>query len=144
MIKNFRMSRKVFAWPYILFMLLFIVTPLVMVLVNAFLADGKLTLDNFVDFFSDRSSLDVLAVSLIVGFVTTLLCLLLGYPIAYILSKTESGKILVLLFILPMWVNFLIRTLATKSIFEWMGVKLGIGTVIFGMVYNYLPFMIKC
>lgn len=47
---------------------------------------------------------------------TTLLCLLLGYPIAYILSKTESGKILVLLFILPMWVNFLIRTLATKSI----------------------------
>ena len=142
MIKNFRMSRKVFAWPYILFMLLFIVTPLVMVLVNAFLADGKLTLDNFVDFFSDRSSLDVLAVSLIVGFVTTLLCLLLGYPIAYILSKTESGKILVLLFILPMWVNFLIRTLATKSIFEWMGVKLGIGTVIFGMVYNYLPFMI--
>ncbi|MFR7766346.1 MAG: ABC transporter permease [Lachnospiraceae bacterium] len=47
-----------------------------------------------------------------------------------------------LLFILPMWVNFLIRTLATKSIFEWMGVKLGIGTVIFGMVYNYLPFMI--
>lgn len=51
MIKNFRMSRKVFAWPYILFMLLFIVTPLVMVLVNAFLADGKLTLDNFVDFF---------------------------------------------------------------------------------------------
>lgn len=51
MIKNFRMSRKVFAWPYILFMLLFIVTPLVIVLVNAFLADGKLTLDNFVDFF---------------------------------------------------------------------------------------------
>lgn len=47
-----------------------------------------------------------------------------------------------LLFILPMWVNFLIRTLAIKSIFDWLKVPLGMGTVIFGMVYNYLPFMI--
>lgn len=136
------MRREVFAFPYVLFMLLFIVTPLVMVLVNAFLDDGKLTFNNFISFFADSNSLNVLAISLIVGLVTTLLCLLLGYPIAYILSKSNSGKILVLLFILPMWVNFLIRTLATKSIFDWLGIKLGIGTVIFGMVYNYLPFMI--
>lgn len=136
------MSRRVFAYPYVLFMLLFIVTPLVMILVNAFIADGKLSFDNFVSFFTDRNSLNVLAISLVVGFVTTLLCLLLGYPIAYILSKMDSGKILVLLFILPMWVNFLIRTLAIKSIFDWLKVPLGMGTVIFGMVYNYLPFMI--
>lgn len=142
MLKKFRMSRRVFAYPYVLFMLLFIVTPLVMILVNAFIADGKLSFDNFVSFFTDRNSLNVLAISLVVGFVTTLLCLLLGYPIAYILSKMDSGKILVLLFILPMWVNFLIRTLAIKSIFDWLKVPLGMGTVIFGMVYNYLPFMI--
>ncbi len=142
MLKKFRMSRRVFAYPYVLFMLLFIVTPLVMILVNAFIAGGKLSFDNFVSFFTDRNSLNVLAISLVVGFVTTLLCLLLGYPIAYILSKMDSGKILVLLFILPMWVNFLIRTLAIKSIFDWLKVPLGMGTVIFGMVYNYLPFMI--
>ena len=47
-----------------------------------------------------------------------------------------------MLFVLPMWVNFLIRTLATKTIFESIGVSMGMGTVIFGMVYNYLPFMI--
>jgi ABC-type spermidine/putrescine transport system, permease component I len=53
-----------------------------------------------------------------------------------------SGKLFVLLFILPMWVNFLIRTLATKAIFVSLEIPLGMGTVIFGMVYNYLPFMI--
>ncbi|MFR7766347.1 MAG: hypothetical protein ACLU1U_03660 [Lachnospiraceae bacterium] len=56
MIKNFRMSRKVFAWPYILFMLLFIVTPLVMVLVNAFLADGKLTSTTLLTFSGQKQS----------------------------------------------------------------------------------------
>ncbi len=140
--KNFKLTRKVFSYPYILFLTVFVVVPLSLLLVNSFLVDGKLSFDNFKEFFSGKASLLVLANSIIVGLVTTGLCLLLGYPVAYLLVKFDAGKIFVLLFILPMWVNFLIRTLATKAIFVALGVKLGMFTVVFGMVYNYLPFMI--
>ncbi len=141
--KKFKLTKKVFSYPYILFMLLFVIIPLVLILVNAFLdGDKNLTLENFKMFFSSKSSLIVLGNSVFVGFVTTALCLIIGYPVAYILSKMSSGKIIVLLFILPMGVNFLIRTLATKAIFIAMDITLGMGTVLFGMVYNYLPFMI--
>lgn len=141
--KKFRLTKKAFSIPYILFLLLFVVIPLVLILVNAFLdKNGSLTLSNFKAFFSSSSSLIVLGNSLLVGVITTLLCLIIGYPVAYILSKMPSGKILVLLYIIPMGVNFLIRTLATKAIFIALDVELGMGTVIFGMVYNYLPFMI--
>lgn len=141
--KKFKLTKRVFSYPYVLFMLLFVVLPLVMILVNAFLdSDNNLTLENFKTFFSESSSLIVLGNSVFVGLVTTALCLLIGYPVAYFLSKMSSGKVLVLFFVLPMWVNFLIRTLATKVIFLAMDVTLGMGTVIFGMVYNYLPFMI--
>ena len=140
--KNFKLTRKVFSYPYILFLTVFVVVPLSLLLVNSFLVDGKLSFDNFKEFFSGKASLLVLANSIIVGLVTTGLCLLLGYPVEYLLVKLDAGKMFVLLFILPMWVNFLIRTLATKAIFVALGVKLGMFTVVFGMVYNYLPFMI--
>lgn len=140
--KNFKLTRKVFSYPYILFLTVFVVVPLSLLLVNSFLVNGKLSFDNFKEFFSGKASLLVLANSIIVGLVTTGLCLLLGYPVAYLLVKFNAGKMFVLLFILPMWVNFLIRTLATKAIFVALGVKLGMFTVVFGMVYNYLPFMI--
>lgn len=141
--KKFKLTKKVFSYPYMLFMLLFVVLPLVLILVNAFLdSDNNLTVENFKTFFTSSSSLVILGNSLFVGLVTTAICLLVGYPVAYILSKMSSGKIVVLLFILPMWVNFLIRTLATKAIFIALGVNLGMGTVLFGMIYNYLPFMI--
>ena len=141
--KKFRLTKKAFSVPYILFLILFVVIPLVLILVNAFLdSDNNLTFENFRMFFSSKSSLVVLGNSLLVGIITTALCLLLGYPVAYILSKYSSGKILGLLYVIPMGVNFLIRTLATKAIFIALGVELGMGTVIFGMVYNYLPFMI--
>ena len=142
-LKGFKLTRKAFSYPYILFMLLFIVVPLVLILVNAFLdGSGNLTVENFKVFFTERSSLIVLANSLLVGVVTTLICLIIAYPLAYILSKYNSGRILVLLYVLPMWVNFLIRTLATKEIFVALNIELGMGAVLFGMVYNYLPFMI--
>ena len=140
--KPFTLNRKVFAYPYMLFMLIFVVLPVVMILINAFLVDGQLSLKNFETFFTESASMEILANSLLVGLITTLLCLAIGYPVAFILSKMNSGKVLVMLFVLPMWVNFLIRTLATKTILESIGVSMGMGTVIFGMVYNYLPFMI--
>lgn len=142
-VKKLKLTKKVFSIPYILFLLLFVVIPLVLILVNAFLDNGNnLTLDNFKTFFTSKSSLVVLGNSLLVGIITTVLCLIIGYPVAYFLSKMSSGRILVLLYIIPMGVNFLIRTLATKAIFIALGVELGMGTVLFGMVYNYLPFMI--
>lgn len=142
-VKKLKLTKKVFSLPYILFLLLFVVIPLVLILVNAFLDNGNnLTLDNFKTFFTSKSSLVVLGNSLLVGIITTALCLIIGYPVAYFLSKMSSGRILVLLYIIPMGVNFLIRTLATKAIFIALGVELGMGTVLFGMVYNYLPFMI--
>ncbi len=140
---KFRFSRKVFAYPYMLFLLLFVVTPLVIILINAFLVNGQLSFQNFADFFTNTSGLRVLMNSLIIGLVTTVICLAIGYPCAYLLAKYHaSDKVLVLLFILPMWVNFLIRTLSTKAIFIALNVELGMETVLFGMVYNYLPFMI--
>ncbi len=141
--RRITLSRKSLAYPYMLLLLIFVVVPLVLILINAFVADGQLTLDNFVEFFSGSSGLTVLGNSLVIGFVTTLICLVLGYPVAYILAKYHAdSKVLVLLFILPMWVNFLIRTLSTRAIFLALDIELGMGTVIFGMVYNYLPFMI--
>ena len=72
------------------------------------------------------------------------LCLVLGYPAAYILSQKQfkTSKTMVVLFILPMWVNILIRTLATVALFDFLKLPLGEGALVFGMVYNFLPFMI--
>jgi spermidine/putrescine transport system permease protein len=89
-------------------------------------------------------AMHILIYSIGVAMITTILCLLLGYPAAYILSRMEIGKarLLVVLFILPMWINFLIRTLATVALFGFLKLPLGEGALFFGMVYNFLPFMI--
>ncbi len=140
--KRFRITRSVFSYPYILFMLIFIVVPLALILVNAFMVNQRLSLGNFIALFNDGASIPTLFTSLLIGVITTTCCLIIGYPVAYILSQKSAGKLLVLLFVLPMWVNFLIRTLATRAIFEAVGIALGRGTAIFGMIYNFLPFMI--
>ena len=142
---KFHFSRKALSYPYMLFLMLFVVTPLAIILINAFLDnDNQLTFQNFVEFFSNAGGgMTVLGNSLLIGLVTTVICLLIGYPCAYFLAKYHaSNKVLVLMFIMPMWINFLIRTLSTKAIFLALDVKLGMGTVLFGMVYNYLPYMI--
>ena len=89
-------------------------------------------------------AVNILIYSIGVAMITTILCLLLGYPAAYLLSRLESRRasLLVMLFILPMWINFLIRTLATVALFGFLRLPLGEGALLFGMVYNFLPFMI--
>jgi spermidine/putrescine transport system permease protein len=79
-----------------------------------------------------------------IAIITTILCILLGYPAAWILSnqKLNRSGITVVLFILPMWINILVRTLATVALFDFLKFPLGEGALIFGMVYNFLPFMI--
>ena len=148
-------------------MLIFVLVPIVLVLVYSFkvvLPDGTETIgiDNYIKFF-DIMYLKVLVKSLYIAFVSTLLCLLLGYPIASILANRDRGNgtdkksSVLLLFVLPMWMNMLLRTYSWLTILEKNGLlnnileKIGLpevnilytqGAVLLGMVYNFIPFMI--
>ena len=127
------------------FLTIFVVLPLVLVLVYAFQdGTGHFTLSNITKFFSDSDALSTFAVSIEVAIENTLICILLGYPAAWILSNKEFNRsaVTIVLFILPMWINALMRTLATAELFNMLGITLGKGTLLFGMVYDYLPFMI--
>ena len=138
-------KRSNWALPYFIFLLLFVALPLLLIVLYA-LRDGSggFTLSNITRFFSDGDALSTFAVSIEVAIENTLICLLLGYPAAYILANKDLNKsaVTAILFILPMWVNALMRTLATAELFNVLGFTLGKGTLIFGMVYDYLPFMI--
>ena len=138
-------KRSSWSIPYVIFMVIFVVLPLVLILVYAFQdGSGHFTLGNVTKFFGDADALSTFALSLEVAIENTLICLLLGYPAAYILANKNLNKssVTVILFILPMWINALMRTLATAELFNVMGISLGKGTLLFGMVYDYLPFMI--
>ncbi len=131
-------------------MVVFIILPLVILFLYSFTKtnrDGSLslsfTLDNFKAVFSS-TNLNMLKRSFKIGIITSLACLILGYPVALILNKSniKHKNVIVMLFMLPMWINFLIRTLATKAVFQAMDIELGENAVIFTMIYNYLPYMI--
>lgn len=141
-------SRKILAVPYAVFLILFVVVPLFLIIAYAFTDEsGKITLDNFRSFFSGGHNINTLMFSIFIGMANTVICLLLGYPAAYFLAKKNLGfgKATVLLFIMPMWINFVLRTAATRDLLFAMGISGGehpyIATMI-GMVYNYLPFVI--
>jgi spermidine/putrescine transport system permease protein len=151
------LSRKLLDKPYFVWAILFIIAPLIMVLYYA-LTDktGTFTWNNFAqisDYFS------TILLSILYGLIATVICLLIGYPFAYFLSKhtVRTQRTIVLLVMLPMWMNFLIRTYSLMTIIGDSGVinsilkffNLGTvhmintgGAVILGMVYNFLPYMI--
>jgi len=138
-------KRSNWAIPYFIFLVLFVVLPLLLVVMYAFQDNyGHFTLNNITRIFSDKDAINTFAVSVEVAIENTLICLLLGYPAAYILAdkKLNKSAVTVVLFILPMWINALMRTLATADLFSVLGFHLGKGTLLFGMVYDYLPFMI--
>ena len=139
------MKRSNWGIPYFIFLMIFVAVPLVLIFLYAFQdADGNFTLSNFAKFISSPEAANTFVYSIGVAIVTTVLCILLGYPAAYILSNSElcRSKVMVVLFILPMWINILVRTLATVALFDFLRLPLGEGALIFGMVYNFLPFMI--
>ena len=139
------MKRSHWSIPYVVFMAVFVVLPLLLVMLYAFQdGSGHFTLANITRFFSDSDALSTFAVSLEVAIENTLICILLGYPAAWILANKELNRsaVTIILFIMPMWINALMRTLATAEIFNMLGIPLGKGTLLFGMVYDYLPFMI--
>ena len=138
-------KRSNWSIPYLVFLIIFVVLPLILILVYALQdSQGGFTLANITRFFSDKDSLSTFAVSIEVAIENTILCILIGYPAAWILSRRDYNKsaVTIILFIMPMWINALMRTLATAQLFTILGFNLGKGTLLFGMVYDYLPFMI--
>ncbi len=153
------MRRKLLAGPYLIWMIGFIIIPLVLIAVYGLTdKNGAVTLANVIA-ISTPEHAKALWLSLELSFVSTVICLLLAYPLAMILRKRNIGRgsFIVFIFILPMWMNFLLRTLAWQSLLEKNGVINGIltflhlppqslintaGAIVLGMVYNFLPFMV--
>ena len=165
--KNNRLSR--FAVPYVIWMALFVVAPIIMVVIYAFsTADGGATLANFAKMGTYTV---VFTRSFRLALIATAVCLLIGYPVSYMMSKEgpRFQRLAMVLIMLPMWMNFLLRTYSWMAILENNGLlnqlfrKIGLialynnlfgtdltffrmintqGAVVLGMVYNYLPFMI--
>lgn len=150
------------AYPYILWSALFIIVPLLMILFFSLTIDTgsgyQFSLENF-QRLMNPIYMKVFGRSLYLAFISTVLCLIIGYPVAYIISKMPESKrnLTIMLFILPMWMNFLLRTYAWMPILSRNGLInnfLGIfgiepiqflytnGAILLGMVYNFLPFMI--
>ena len=162
-------KRSLFAVPYVGWMALFVVAPIIMVVIYAFSsAEGGVTLENFASMGTYAS---VFTRSFWLAIVATLICLLIGYPAAYFISREgpRFQRVAMMLIMLPMWMNFLLRTYSWMSILENNGLlnrffsAIGLftllnrlfgmeleyfpmintpGAVVLGMVYNYLPFMI--
>ena len=146
---KFRFQRKYLSLPYILFFLFFVITPIVLIVFYAFTDKntGQFSLVNLTKFISDPTNINVLIISLTYAILNTMLCLLIGYPVAYFLAdrKINKSAILVTLFIMPMWINFVIRTGATRDLLSWLNISGGTypeAATLIGLVYNYLPFTI--
>ena len=138
-------KRSSWSIPYFIFLVLFVVLPLLLVFIYAVQdGSGRFTLSNVIRFFTDKDALSTFALSIEIAIENTAICILLGYPAAWILAnrKLNRSAVTIVLFILPMWINALMRTLATAELFNVFGIALGKGTLLFGMVYDYLPFMI--
>ena len=156
------MNKKATKWlagPYILWMIGFTVIPLAMIfLYGLTAADGSFTLEN-VAAIATPEHRKSLFLALGLSLASTVICLVMAYPLAMILRRRNVGRgsFILFIFILPMWMNFLLRTMAWQTLLEKNGVINGILTalhlpsiavintpwaIILGMVYNFLPFMV--
>lgn len=155
--KTSSFTQKIINAPYIIWSVLFIIAPMIMVIYYAFTdRSGAFTLDNITALSNYR---ETFSRSIIYAVIATAICLLIAYPFAYIMSRSSANKqrTLMMLIMLPMWMNFLIRTyswitlLANTGVINTLLGKIGIGpfhmintpgAVILGMVYNFLPYMV--
>ena len=143
-----KFSRKTLGIPYAVFLTLFVIAPLIVLFYYAFTnGQGQFTIKNLTDFFTDPNTLGTLVYSLAVALVTTCVCLLIAYPVAYILatSRLRAKSVIIMIFVLPMWINFSLRITALKEILTLIEGNLAfypfLNSVI-GMTYDFLPFMI--
>ena len=148
---NFRGS---LCMPYAVFMLLFVIVPLGLILYYAFTdGSGRFSIQNWVDVFTSPEKWKVIGITFLIALLTTVFCILIAFPIALILSnkKLNKNKVLVYIFLLPMWINFVVRTMGLKDLlngtthllFGWdITAKYPLVAITIGMVYDYLPFAI--
>ena len=141
-------SRKNLGIPYAVFLLFFVVAPLIVLVFYAFTnGQGQFTLENLTGFFTDPNTMGTLFYSFAIAFVTTTVCLLLAYPIAYILAMSElkTKSVIVMVFVLPMWINFSLRITALKEVLTLLEGNLArypFLNAVIGITYDFLPFMI--
>jgi len=147
-LKKLSFDRRALAIPYLIFLVLFVILPLVVILYYGFTDnEGHVSLANFTAFFCNSKTMGTLVYSLVIGVLVTLICLLLAYPVAYILAKGEYCRkhAFLMVFVLPMWINFTLRITAFKEILSLLEGNLAyhpfMNTIIC-MVYDFLPFMI--
>lgn len=143
--RKLRFSRKYFAMPYAVLSVIFVVIPLMILLYYALTNEqGGFTLGNFVKFFTKIDIIKRMLFSLLIALITTVVCFLLAYPVALILSNSKINKsaILVMMFILPMWINSLLRTYAIKNLLDLINFDNAYVAVTIGMVYDFFPFML--
>lgn len=146
--KKLRFNRSQLCIPYAVFLICFVIAPLLVILYYAFTnGQGNFTFKNFANFFASTNTLGTLLYSFALSIVTTLVCLVIAYPTAYILARSNFKKkyVLLLLFVLPMWINFTLRITALKEILSVIEGNISafpfLNSVI-GMTFDFLPFMI--
>ena len=141
-------SRRQMGIPYGVFLAFFVAAPLIVLFYYAFTnGSGQFTLNNLKNFFVDPNTMGTLCYSIVLAVTVTLVCLVIAYPVAYILagSALKRKGVILMLFVLPMWINFTLRITALKEILSLIEGNLAfhpfLNTVI-GMTYDFLPFMI--
>ncbi len=153
------MRKKLMAGPYLLWMLVFTIVPLLFVFYYGFTSsDGTFTFSNITAIF-EKIHIQALGLSLLLAVITTAVCLLFAYPLALILSKSaaKNRSFVIFIFILPMWINFLLRIIAIRMLLSDNGILNYIlsalnlpnfsimytpAAIVIGMVYDYFPFMV--
>lgn len=146
--RSLRFNRGQLCIPYAVFLVLFVIAPLVVIAYYAFTnGEGNFSFANLAGFFASTNTIGTLFYSLALSVVTTLVCLLLAYPTAYILARSSFKKkyVLLMLFVLPMWINFTLRITALKEILSAIEGNLSVFPFlnsVIGMTYDFLPFMI--
>lgn len=141
-------SRKSLGIPYAVFLLIFVAAPLAVLLFYAFTnGEGLFTLSNFTGFFTDPNTLGTLVYSFAIALAVTAVCLVLAYPTAYFLamSSLKTKGVIIMIFVMPMWINFSLRITALKEILTAIEGNLAMYpflNAVIGMTYDFLPFMI--
>ena len=146
--RSSRFAKSGLGIPYALFLLLFVVAPLFVLLYYAFTnGQGQFTVQNLAAFFTSPNTIGTLAYSFALAVVTTCVCVLLAYPIAYILARSNMRhkSVILVAFVMPMWINFTLRITALKEILTVLEGNLALHPFlnsVIGMTYDFLPFMI--
>lgn len=147
---KFRFNRKHLGIPYGVFLVCFVIIPMLVIVFYAFTTetDGVLSFSfaNFGKFFSDPTKISTIVYSIVIALITTFFTLLIAYPAALILARSKMKRVhvLVLLFVTPMWINFVLRVNAVRELLGLIGLlgEANYFNTILGMVYDFLPFMI--